>query len=205
MPTNKTSNKVETSRKVGGSKALGMPFRRALHSGPAHRISTQGGASYVRGGARIGGSGNVQGGTSHIYQNPKHSELDTGFLGRFPLERKDCLLPGKLLLPFMRCLHLSTGYKPVLLLSSLEEIALLAEVVGVILPDVQHKRGSCCFTTGGKLVLFLPTPGYLCQGRGTHKLIGTQNRAGRRMLPLWFLLFIVVEAVLLADWGVWSS
>lgn len=110
-----------------------------------------------------------------------------GILGRFPLERKDWLLPWKLLLPFMRCLHFSTGYKAVLLLSSLEGIALLAEVVVGMLPGVQHKRGSCCFTTGRKLLSFLPTPGYLVY----HKLIGTQNRVGRRTLPLWVLLLIV--------------
>lgn len=104
----------------------------------------------------------------------------------------------------MRYLHLSTGYMAVLLLSSLEEIALLAEVAVVMLPDVQHQRGSCCCTTGGKSLCFLPTAGYLCQGRGTHKLIGAQNMVSRRMLPLWFLL-LIMEAVLLADWGGWSS
>lgn len=91
-----------------------------------------------------------------------------------------------------------------MLLLSSQQCNLLAEVVVVMLPDMQHKRGSCCFTTWEMLLSFLSTPGYLCQGRGTHKLIGTQNRVGRRKLPLWVLL-LIVEAVLLADWGGRSS
>lgn len=78
-----------------------------------------------------------------------------------------------MLLHFTRCLHLSVGYRAVLLLSSPEEIVLLAGAVVVVLPDVQHKRGTSCFTLGGKLHSLLPTPGHPYQGRATHKLTGT--------------------------------
>ena len=53
------------------------------------------------------------------------------------------------------------------------DIVLLAGAVVVVLPDVQHKRGTSCFTLGGKLHSLLPTPGHPYQGRATHKLTGT--------------------------------
>lgn len=76
----------------------------------------------------------------------------------------------------MSCLHLNTGYRALLLLSSLEELVLPAGVVTALLPDVQHKRGTSCFTLRGKVHSLLPTPGHLYQGRDTHKLTGTQEQ-----------------------------
>lgn len=71
----------------------------------------------------------------------------------------------------MSCLPLSRGYGAVLLLSSLEELVLLARVVTAVLPDVQNKRGSSCFTLS-----LLPIAGFLYQGRATQKLMGTQGQ-----------------------------
>lgn len=83
-------------------------------------------------------------------------------------------------MPFVSCLHFSAGYRAVLLLGSLEEIVLLAGAAVVVLVDAQHKRGSSCFTLGGKLRSLLPTPQPLYQGRATHKLTGTPDRVAMR-------------------------
>lgn len=98
----------------------------------------------------------------------------------------------------MRCLHLSAGYMSVLFMIILEEVILLAGAVVVELPDVQHTRGSSCFTLGGKLTR-VSEP-----GQSTHNPMGTEDRVAMRR-QVGFLLLVVMEVILLAHQGGWTA
>lgn len=92
-----------------------------------------------------------------------------------------------------------------MLLSILEKIVLFAEVVALMLLEAAQERQQLFYPRGESLLPSAHTRAPADQGRATQKLSGTQDRVAVRRLPVGFLLLMVVQAILLAQWGGWTA